>query len=100
MNTTNFDTLSQAVNYLTKKGYTEDFKAEEKQIKALYSKKEYLPKELLITETYRFDGMDSPEDETELFAIIANDVTKGTLVMSYSAQHNQNVELIKQIKNQ
>jgi len=44
--------------------------------------------------------MDSPEDETELFAIIANDVTKGTLVMSYSAQHNQNVELIKQIKNQ
>jgi len=30
MNTTNFDTLSQAVNYLTKKGYTEDFKAEEK----------------------------------------------------------------------
>jgi len=100
MNTTNFDTLSQAVNYLTKKGYTEDFKAEEKYIKALYSKKEYLPKELLITETYRFDGMDSPEDETELFAIIANDGTKGTLVMSYSAQHNQNVELIKQIKNQ
>ncbi len=100
MNTTNFDTLSQAVNYLTKKGYTEDFKAEEKYIKALYSKKKYLPKELLITETYRFDGMDNPADETELFAIIANDGTKGTLVMSYSAQHNQNVELIKQIKNQ
>ncbi len=96
---TNFDTLSEAVNYLTKEGYTEDFKAEEQYIKALYSKKEYLPKELIITKTYRFDGMDSPEDETELFAIIANDGTKGTLVMSYSAQHNQNVELIKQIKN-
>ncbi len=42
----------------------------------------------------------SPEDETELFAIISNDGIKGTLVMSYSAQHNQNIELIKQIKNQ
>jgi len=99
MKTNNFDTLSQAVNSLTENGFTEDFKAEEKYIKALYSKNKYLPKELLITETYRFDGMGSPEDETELFAIIANDGTKGTLVMSYGAQHNQNVELIKQIKN-
>ncbi len=96
----NFDTLSQAVNTLTKKGFTEDFNAEEKFIKALYSKKEFLPKELKIVEHYRFEGMESPADETEVFAIIANDGTKGTLVMSYSAQHNQNVELIKQIKNQ
>ncbi len=100
MKTTNFDTLSQAINSLTKEGFTEDFKAEEKTILALYSKKEYLPLELKIIKTYRFDGMDNPEDDTQLFAIIATDGTKGTLVMSYSAQHNQNVELIKQIKNQ
>jgi len=100
MNTTNFDILSQAVNYLTKKGYTEDFKVEEKYIKALYSKKEFLSKKLIITETYRFNGMDNSVNETELFAIIANDGTKEILVMSYSVQHNQNVELIKQIKNQ
>ncbi|MFT6443751.1 MAG: hypothetical protein ACJASQ_000099 [Crocinitomicaceae bacterium] len=100
MNTTNFDTLSQAVNSLTEEGFTDDFKAEEKTILALYSKKEYLPKELRITRSYRFEGMGSPEDETELFAIVANDGTKGTLVMSYSAEHNQNVELIKKIKNQ
>ncbi len=98
MGTINFDTLSQAVDSLTNNGFTEDFKAEEKTIVALYSKKEYLPKELKITQTYRFDGMDSPEDDTELFAIIANDGTKGTMVMSYSAKHNQNVELIRTIK--
>jgi len=44
--------------------------------------------------------MGSPEDETALFAIIANDGTKGTLVMSYSARHFQNIALIKKIKNQ
>lgn len=95
----NFDTLSQAVNTLTENGFTEDFKAEEKYIKALYSKKEYLPKELKIVEYFRFEGMGSPEDETELFAIIANDGTKGTLVMSCSAVHFQNIALIKEIKN-
>ncbi len=100
METVNFDTLSQAVNFLSKEGYTEDFKAKEKTILALYSKKEYLPQELKITKTYRFDAMDNPEDETALFAIITNDGTKGTLVMSYGFEHNQNIALIKEIKNQ
>jgi len=100
MDTVNFDTLSQAVNFLTKEGYTEDFKVEEKTILALYSKKEYLPQELKITKTYRFDAIDSPEEEAALFAIIANDGTKGTLVMSYSFEHNQIISLIKETKNQ
>lgn len=96
----NFNTLSQAVNSLTKEGYTEDFKAGEKTVMALYSKNKYLPQELRIIRSYRFEGISNPEDETELFAIVANDGTKGTLVMSYSAEHNQNVDLIKKIKPQ
>ena len=99
MDTLHFDTLSEAVNYLTNEGYTEDFKACEKSIVALYSKKEYAPQELKITKTFRFDGMDSPEDDALLYAIVANDGTKGTLVLSYSSQHNQNTDLIKEIKN-
>lgn len=98
MDTGNFDTLSTAINTLTDDGFTEDFKAEEDCIIALYSKKEYQPEELEIVKTFRFEGMSNPEDQTELFAIIANDGLKGTLVMSYSAVHFQNVELIKQIK--
>jgi len=90
--------LSLAINALTAEGFTEDFKAEENCIKALYSKMEYQPEELTIVNTFRFEGMTNPEDETELFAIVANDNLKGTLVMSYSANHFQNVELIKQIK--
>ncbi|NQY30936.1 MAG: phosphoribosylpyrophosphate synthetase [Flavobacteriaceae bacterium] len=98
MDTRSFDSLSIAINALTAEGFTEDFKAEENSIKALYSKKEYQPEELTIVSTFRFEGMTNPEDETELFAIVANDNLKGTLVMSYSANHFQNVELIKQIK--
>jgi len=98
MDTRGFDTLSIAINALTAEGFTEDFKAEESCIVALYSKNEYQPNDLEIVNTFRFEGMTNPEDETELFAIIANDGVKGTLVMSYSANHFQNVELIKQIK--
>ncbi len=98
MDTRHFDTLSIAVDALTKEGFTEDFKAEENCILALYSKKEYQPKDLIIVHTFRFEGMTNPEDEMELFAIVAHDGLRGALVMSYSAQHFQNVELIKQIK--
>ena len=97
MDTRNFDTLSIAVDALTNEGFTEDFKAEENCIRALYSKKEYQPEALKIVYTFRFEGMTDPEDQVELFAIIADDGLKGTLVMSYSAEHFQNVELIKQI---
>ena len=98
MDKRNFDTLTEAMNALIKEGFTDDFKAEEKCIRALYAKKEYQPEDLTIVYTFRFEGMTNPEDQMELFAIVANDGLKGTLVMSYSAVHFQNVELIKQIK--
>ena len=99
MNKEKYNNLAEAVNALTKNGYAEDFLAEEKFIKGLYSQKTFQPEELTIIESYRFEGdVNDPSDQSELFAIIATDGTRGTLVMSYSADHNQNVELIKQIK--
>ncbi|GLU42553.1 phosphoribosylpyrophosphate synthetase [Allomuricauda sp. NBRC 101325] len=92
-----FTTLSEAVNTLTAEGYKEDFEARENSILALYSKKDYQPSELNIVATFRFEGITDPSDEATVFAIVASDGTKGTLVMSYSAEHGQNVELIRQI---
>ena len=83
-----FDTLSQAINMLTKDGYKEDFVAGDTKIIAIISKKEYLPDELKIVDSFRFDGMTNPQDDSVVFAIEANDGTKGTLVMSYSASHS------------
>lgn len=94
-----FDTLSQATNGLTANGYTEGFTAEEKKIVTSNSKREYNPDDLKIEKSYRFEGMSNPQDTTIVMAIKAKDGTKGTLVMSYSAQHSQNVDLIKQIPN-
>lgn len=97
MDTENYDTLSEAINSLTEKGYKENFEAKEDYIVALYSKRKYRPDELKIVASHRFEGMTNPQDATAAFAIRANDGTLGTLVISYSAAHNQNMELIQQI---
>lgn len=92
-----YDTLSQATNALTLNGYKEGFKAEDTHIIGVHSNNKYKPNELRIIQTFRFEGMTNPQDDTVVFAIEANDGIKGTLVMSYSSKHNQNVDLIKAI---
>lgn len=99
METKNYESLSVAIDALTKEGYTEDFKAEEKFIKGLYSKKEYNPEDLKIIATYRFEVLSDPDDQTVLYVIQANDGTKGTLAAAYNAQFDQNDELIRKIKS-
>ena len=91
----NFDTLVEATNALHKEGYTENFEAKDDCIIVQSTKKGYQPNEIKIVDTFRFDGMTNPSDDMELFALEAHDGTKGTLVMSYSSEHSQNVELIK-----
>ena len=63
MNTKGYESLSTAINALTVKGFTDDFKAEKNCIKALYSKREYQPDELTIVSTFRFEGDSNPPIE-------------------------------------
>ncbi len=92
------DTLTETIEALKKDGYTDDFKAEEEAIVALYSKKEFQPDDLTIVQTFRFEGVTNPSDMTDLYVIEATDGTRGTMAMSYGPHQSQNVELIKQIK--
>jgi hypothetical protein len=92
-----FETLSEAVNAYTKAGFTDSFRTAENSIKSSYSKNDYQAKDLKIIKSFRFDGMTNPADESEVFAIEANDGTKGTLVMTHSSSHNHDVEFIRDI---
>lgn len=98
METINEQTLSGVMNALAKKGYKEDFRTTKECVQAIYSKKNYQPDELQIVATYRFEGETNPGDQTTLFVIEAIDGLKGTLVMSYSYQSNQDDEMLKKIK--
>ena len=93
-----FDTLSEALNALKKVGYMEDFVAEEKNLFIQRTHRKYQPEDLKIVQSFRFEGISDPDDASVLFAIIANDGVKGTLLMAYGAKHSQNTDLIKRIK--
>ena len=58
----NYDTLSEAINDLQRKGYTYDFK---------------------VDKTYRFEGMSSTDDNSVLYAISSKNGIKGLLVDAY-----------------
>lgn len=93
-----FNTLSQAVDYLTEDGFTEDFKTENNHIVALYSKNKYLPEDIEIVASYRFEDMSNMESQTGLLTLETKDGLKGTMTVYYSAVSDTNFELVRQLK--
>lgn len=84
----NYDTLSEAVNELIKRGYTTDFLLQEEK-DCLFCHEHSLmlsPDEFVIDEVHRFEGMSDPADESVVFAIssIKHDV-KGLVINSFGA---------------
>lgn len=95
--TRDYVSLVEAMNDLHEKGFGESFQATEKGIKATQAKKIFPPEEMKILGTYRFEGITNPSDQSELFALETKDGIKGTLVHNYSADSNQNEEMIRRL---
>lgn len=84
----NYNTLSEAVNDLQKRGYTYDFLIPEDKecIYCTAHSLELSPDEFVIDEIFRFEEMSDPGDESILFAIsspIHN--IKGLVINSFGA---------------
>ena len=76
-----YDTVTQAVNELRKRGYTMDFNLEENCIVCHADK--FDPDDFEITEVYRFEGNSDPADESIVFAIESKTGLKGVLVNAF-----------------
>lgn len=84
----NYDTLSEAVNDLIKRGYTADFliMKEKDCLVCRGENMELSPDEFIIDEVYRFEGMSDPADESIVFAISSSiHNQKGLVINSYGA---------------
>lgn len=83
-----YDTLSEAVNDLQKRGYTTDFLIHDEK-ECLYCKEHSLelsPEEFVIDEIYRFEGASDPADESIVFAIASKtQPLKGLVINSFGA---------------
>ncbi len=84
----NYDTLSEAVDDLIKRGYTTDFLLQ-KEKECLLCKDNSLelsPEDFTIDEVYRFEGISDPADESIVFAISSpNYNVKGVVINSFGA---------------
>jgi hypothetical protein len=76
-----YDTVSEAVNDLKKRGFDVDFNLQENCLICHGDK--YNVSDFEITEVYRFEGNTDPSDEAVVYAIESNDGKKGVLVNGY-----------------
>ncbi|WP_223709345.1 phosphoribosylpyrophosphate synthetase [Niabella beijingensis] len=98
----NYDTLSEAVDDLIRRGYTEDFLAMEEK-DCLYCNRNSLelsPEDFEIDEIYRFEGMTDPADESIVFAISSQKHNiKGTVINSFGADFGyRSSKLVERLK--
>lgn len=76
-------TLSEATNMLREKGYTLDFNIEENVIHCKTEGLKLSPDEFEVVETFRFEGMSDPSDNSIVYAIESAGGKKGVLVNAY-----------------
>ena len=64
-----YTTLACAVDGLTRRGFTEDFRAVDGRLRALGVGQTFAPADLVIREFHRFEGISDPDDMAIVYAI-------------------------------
>jgi hypothetical protein len=82
MNT--YTTLSETMNELRKKGYTEDFNLQQNCLECRNGQFKVFADEFKVDEYFRFEGASNPSDSAILYAISSDSKNlKGLLVNAY-----------------
>lgn len=94
-----YDTVSQAVEGLRKRGYTIDFNLRYDCIVCHETPISLMPNEFEITEVHRFEGPSDPADEAIVYAIESKHGEKGTLVNGFGVSADPvSEEMIEKLK--
>ncbi len=91
-----YETVSEAVNGLKKRGFNLDFNLSENCI--ICNDQQYDPEDFEITEVYRFEGETDPADEAVVYAVESKKGDKGILVNGYGPTSNvMSAEMAKKL---
>ncbi|HYK76301.1 MAG TPA: phosphoribosylpyrophosphate synthetase [Daejeonella sp.] len=85
----NYTTPLEAINALRERGYTYDYHFENACLHCGLISETFDPKDLRITEYYRFEGISDPEDNTVVYAIESNQGHKGVMIDAYGAYSDE-----------
>jgi hypothetical protein len=92
-----YDTLSEALTDLKKKGYTENFNLKPYCIEC--RSLQLFPEDFMIDSFYRFEGASNPDDNSIVYAISSNKGVKGTLVDAYGMYADSlNEDMIRKLR--
>lgn len=92
-----YDTVSEAVNGLKKRGYTTDFNLAENCVVCHTDR--FDPGQFEIVETHRFEGQTDPADEAVVYAISSTSGMQGVLVTGYGiSAEGMSAEMAKKLR--
>ena len=80
---TEYLTVACAVDGLTRRGFTEDFRVVDGKLRATGTRETFGPEELVISEFHRFEGISDPDDMAILYAIESTSGVRGTLADAF-----------------
>ena len=86
----NYETLSEAMNALKKKGFTYEFDIKNASLYHQAAEAEFKAHQLKVVEIHRFEGLTNPADSSILYAIACEDGSKGLLVDAYGMYADTN----------
>ncbi len=93
------DTLSQIIQMLRNKGYTEDFEMTEKGFAAKKKGTTLSSDKLKIRKVYRFEGESNPGDMSVLYAMESDSGIKGILIDAYGTYAGNESEALSEFLN-
>jgi hypothetical protein len=94
-----YDTLTEALNGLKKRGYTENFNLKPFCIECPSLALQLYPEDFTIDEYYRFEVNSDPDDNSIIYAISAKDGLKGVLIDAYGVYaENMTPEMAAKMK--
>jgi len=85
-----YSSLVEAHQDLLRKGYDKNYNVLDSDSMVDGDGHFYSPTQLSIDEFHRFEGETDPADNSIIYAVTANDGTKGTLVDAFGAQGSRN----------
>ena len=89
----NLKTLSQVLNILVKRGITKEITMNDQHQMILgKGEKIYLPEDLCIVKSYRFEGDSNPDDNAVLYLLEDKECELSTILDSYGAESNYSGE--------
>jgi hypothetical protein len=91
-----YETVTEAVEDLKKRGFTMDFTLDENCI--VCHDDQFDPDNFEIVEVYRFEGDSDPGDEAVVYAIESTKGHKGVLVNGYGpSSESMSTEMVKKL---